>query len=444
MLFLFLACTPEAPSSSPDEAETEWIADIEVATSARIPTALEVRFSSAEEAQGWVEFGVGGADAFTSPLTVVGTEHVAAVIGNPALTEVTMRVVIEVDGTRHESGTFTAETGQNLPETPIAEVMLNNYTDPPEGMQLLMSLFGSVTYLVMMDLEGNITWSLPQGVADTLGGLGVEPVENGIRYNLFEVGKGAAGTLEHIDLLGNPISTVETDDAHHFFTIGPQEELVWLEHDLRVLNGSEIAGDVVMQRDSSGAESTLFSHWDSFTLPQSNQAFIDWTHANWIDWDPDRGSYLLSNAFTNTIAELDADGAPVRIMGGPGAVDSEYIFDRFESAFEYPHGPHWTDNGDLLVFSTVDKVSRVSRYTVDDELMIMTEVWSYGAEYAYEALWLGETQELPDGNILISWGSVGLLQIVSPSGELLWEAAAPFQSFFNQVHPMRDPYTPWR
>jgi hypothetical protein len=441
MLFILLACAPETPSV--EDAETEWIDNIEVTTSALVPAALEVRFSSVEDAVGWVEFGVGDADALTTPITEEGTEHVLAVIGNPTLTEVTMRAVIEVDGVRHESGLFTAQTGQNLPETPSIEITVNNY-DMPESTTLLMSVFGAVNYVVMMDLDGNVTWSLAQGVDGENYGLGVMPVDGGLMYNYFEIGKGDEASIEHVDLLGNPLSSVDTPTAHHFFTVGSSGELAWLEEDIRIVNGTEIAGDVAMRRDAKGEESILFSHWDNFTVPQTSQNYLDWTHSNWIDWDADRESYLISNAFTNTIVEVDVDGEPLRIMGGPGAVDSEYVFGSENEAFEYPHGPHWADNGDLLVFSTHDKVSRVVRYSLEDEgKKKLHEVWSYGADEGYEALWLGEVQELPDGNILISWGSVGLLQIVTPEGELLWEASAPFQSFFNQTHVMSDPYTPW-
>ena len=445
LLFPFLfACTPrDLPATV--VAETEWIQDIEVSTSEVVPTALEVRFTTPEEAIGWVEFGVGSADDLTTPAAELGTEHALAVIGNPALSEVTMRVVIEVDGERHTSGTFTHETGQLLPATPVLDVTVNEYA-PPENTQLLMSIFGPVSHLVMMDLQGNVTWSLAQGSKEESYGLSVSPGDGELLYNLFELG-GTVASIERVDLLGNPLESVQTDDAHHFFSEGPEQTLVWLEEDARDIDGVEIIGDVLMQRSSGGEEEILFSHWDNFTLPlmPSGMQYMEWTHSNWIGYDETRETYLLSNAYTNTIAELDTSGEPIRVMGGPGAMDSEYVFGSVEQAFEYPHGPHWMDNGDLLVFTTTDDLSRVVRYSVDEEYKQLNEVWSYGESYGFEALWLGEVQELPDGNILISWGSVGILQIVSPDdGELLWEASTSFQFFFSQIHVMSDPYTRWR
>ena len=443
MLLVLFACTAqETPATV--VAETEWIQDIEVSTSEAIPAALEVRFSTPEDAIAWVEFGVGGAAALTTPPAALGTEHSLAVIGNPPLSEVTMRVVVEVDGERHTSGTFTHQTGQLLPSTPVIEVNINEY-EAPENTQLLMSIFGPVSYLVLMDLQGNITWSLAQGSKKDSYGLSLLPREGEVLYNLFELG-GTAASIERVDLLGNPLESVETDEAHHFFSEGPDHSLVWLEEDTREVDGVEVVGDVLMQRSDQGEETVLFSHWDNFTLPlmPSGMQYMEWTHSNWIGYDEARDSYLLSNAYTNTIAELDADGEPIRIMGGPGAMDSEYVFGSVDQAFEYPHGPHWMDNGDLLVFTTSDDLSRVVRYSIDEEYKQLNEVWSYGEDYGFEALWLGEVQELPDGNILVSWGSVGILQIISPDGELIWEASSSFQYFFSQIHAMSDPYTPWR
>lgn len=443
MLLILFACAPETIPST-DVAETEWIQDIAVSTSALIPTAIEVSYSTPADAIGWVEFGVGSPDQLTTPAAQLGTEHSNAVVGNPALTEISMRVVVEIDGERHTSGTFTHETGQHLPTTPVLEVTVNAY-DAPENTQLLMSIFGPVCHLVLMDLEGNVTWSLEQGSKEENYGLSVSPKDGDLLYNLFEIG-GGISSIERVDMLGNPIESIETDDAHHFFVESPDESLVWLEEDIREVDGVEIIGDVVMERDVQGEEAVLFSHWDNFTLPliPPGMLYMEWTHSNWVDFDAARDSYLVSNAYTNTIVELDRSGEPLRIMGGPGAMDSEYVFGSVEQAFEYPHGPHWTDDGDLLVFSTSEGLSRVVRYSLDEEYKQLDEIWSYGEDYGFQAMWLGEVSELPDGNILISWGSVGILQIISPDGELLWEAVTSFQSFYSQVHMMSDPYTPWR
>ena len=67
MLLLLFACTPETISTT-DVAETEWIQDIAVSTSALIPTAIEVSYSTPADAIGWVEFGVGSPDELTTPV----------------------------------------------------------------------------------------------------------------------------------------------------------------------------------------------------------------------------------------------------------------------------------------------------------------------------------------------------------------------------------------
>jgi hypothetical protein len=118
----------------------------------------------------------------------------------------------------------------------------------------------------------------------------------------------------------------------------------------------------------------------------------------------------------------------------------EYGFFDYNHAFTFPHGVHWTQNDELLVFSTFQNVSRAIRYSIDDEQKKLREVWSFGAEYGYNAHVLGSVEELEDGNILINWGSVGMLQIVSPQGIVLWEARTLLQTFINDVHILDGPY----
>ena len=442
MLIALLACSQPDPTS-PAEAETAWIEDISATTSAVIPTVIEVTFTSPEAGVGWVEFSAEAVGEQSTPRGESGTAHRALVVGG-ALQDVQLQAVVEVDGERHVSGTFSAETGQLLPGTPVPEVTVSGY-DGPEHAALLMSIYGSPGFMVMMDLSGEVLWSLEQG-DDDHNGIGLLPDGDRLRFNLF--GGGASDItpqIVHIDLAGEEVDRFENPEAHHFFTIDNDETITWIQSEERAVDGVTVRGDTLWSREPDGAELMLFSAWNSLTLPDiTADTFMDWTHGNWVRWDSGRGSYLFSMANTNTVLELSPGGEPLRKFGGPGAVDAEYTFGSVEQAFAYPHGAPGAANGDLLVFSTADGISRAVRYDVDDELHKLTEVWSHGEELGLESLVLGEVQELPDGNILVSWGSIGMVQIVSPAGEVLWEMLTGLESFVTQLHLLSDPYTLWQ
>ncbi|MDG1480755.1 MAG: aryl-sulfate sulfotransferase [Myxococcota bacterium] len=421
-------------------AETEWIQNIAVTTSDDIPMVLEVTFDTPQAATAWVEFGDGSPDESVTA-SKDATSHEFAVIGGQPLSDVYMRVIVEFDGEQYESGIFTHTTGQQLPEMPTFEVMVNNY-DPPESAVLLMSVYNNPSALVMLDFDGQVVWS--RGTIDNSDGLGVGvlPMNGEIYYNTFSDNRWRNAQLTRMSLSGEVLQTIDTPDAHHFFTPGPDNEIAWIQYDAETPDTqSPVYGDrIVIGVDNP---QPLISTWDHLTFEANAENLPEWTHANWVEYNPERDSYLMSTAFTDVIIEADTDGNPLRIMGGVNAAagDSDYSFESQESQFSFPHGPHWTSKGDLLVFSTRNGISSAVRYEVDDDTSTLREQWRFGEDLRLNALALGEVQELPDDNILINWGSVGIIQVVEPSTDtVLWEARSGLQEFPAQVHYMDSPY----
>ncbi len=439
LLHFLLACRPETTPADPEQAETVWIQDISVETAERIPSALVVRFATAAPGGAWVEFGLQSAGERSTPVDAEGTEHSLTVIGPPPLSEVFLQVVALIDGEEHRSGVFTATSGQLLPDSPTMTVTVSDYEAPPETT-LLLSVFGKPCHTAMASLDGTVFWALQQG-DDDFAGVSVAAAEGGIAFNTYPNASEEPGAITRVDLSGEERSRFDTPAGHHFFAVGPQEETWWLATLSQQAGDTKIRGDVVMRQDADGTGVELFSFWDLLTPPENGSApIMDWTHANWLVHSEARQSVTVSTAHTNHIIELSEDGEIQRIIGGPGAERAQYVFADPADAFEYPHGVHWTADGDLLVFTTIDSVSRAMRYRLDEESRVIEAVWRFGEEYGYQTTVLGEVSELSDGNLLISWGSTGLLQIVSPQGEVLWEAEAPFGSFFSQVHLLQTPY----
>ena len=436
-LAVLMAC---GGSQGIDGAETDWIYNLEVQPAEAAPTVLEVTFDAPSDVVAWVEYGLSSPDESTTALSTAATSHSIPVIGGGAYTEVMMRVVIEADGEQFKSGVFSATTEGLMPETPTFEVTVDNY-DPPQDAVLLMGVYNDPSYLVMLNFDGEVVWSKSTGTSDEGYGLGVLPVDGQIHYNFFEKGINN-GIYGKMSLTGEEISTLETPGAHHFFSVSPEGEPVWIQEDVRSIGSEDVVGDQIVVGLGADARS-IFSTWDHFTFQPNPGTAPEWTHANWVEYHPERDSYLISTAYTDTLVEMDTEGNPLRIFGGRNAApgDSDYVFDDPSSLFSRPHGINWTSKGDLLVFSTVRNTSCVIRYEIDDTTGVMTERWRFGQEYEYEAMALGEVHELSDGNILIGWGSVGLIQVVDPTTDtVLWEAQSALEQFPTQLHYLDNPY----
>lgn len=436
LISMMLACTANNEAAS---ADTEWVSGIGTATSEEIPSVIEVSFSTPEQAVAWIEFGDENLTRSTAA-GAPGTEHSFAIVGASPLSEVTMRVVVQIDGEEHRSGVFTHTSGGLLPETPTFEITVDNY-DPPEEAVLLMSVYSEPSYLVMLNFDGEVVWSKSSGDAEDGHGLGILPVAGEIQYNFFE-GVWDNGEIHRMSLSGKLIDVAETPDSHHFFTAGPAGEPVWIQYEAQAQDsGNPVLGDRLMTGTGADAQ-PLFSTWDHLTFQPDPSNLPEWTHANGVEYSADRDSYLMSTAFADTLIEMDTEGNPLHIIGGYNSADSDYRFDTPDDTFSYPHGVRWTSKGDLLVFSTLDRVSSVIRYELDDETGTIWKRWEFGADYGYESRVLGEVHELEDGNILISWGSVGILQVVDPTTDtVLWEAQSALQEFPTQVHYLDTPYT---
>ena len=448
ILPLVLACQGPDPLL---QAETEWIQDITMQSSEAIPSVLTVTFTTPESAAARVVYGAAQPGERTTALSI-GTQHTHHLLGLAPLSDVQLQIEVEVDGVAHQSGALSAQTGQILPETPLPEVTINNYA-PAEHATFLISIFSDPSYIIMMNLDGTVYWSLQVGPESERSGLGCQPVvEEGLIYfNSFEFDGWNGGRIESVALDGSPVAELDTEGAHHFFERLDDGALIWMAIEPREVDGmGDVVGDKIMRQDADGTQTTLFSAWDHLTVYKTETwerplyaEGADWTHGNGLTYDAARESLLVSMGGTDTVIELSTEGEVLRLLGGQNAVDGDYQFNPPSAAFSYPHGPHFSADGELMMMSTVSDRSKLVGYEIDDQQQSLRETWSYGEELGQVVQVLGEVEELPDGNRLVSWGSLGTLQVITPDGEVLWEAQTAFGSLIGQAHLLESPYRLW-
>lgn len=452
MLLLMLACAPDRVGSpvttDPEEAETEWIQDLEIAPVEGIGTTLAVSFVTPVEGPAWAEYRVDGGDWEQTPPLPAGTQHRLAVLGAP-YAEVTVKVVASLDGALRESGLVAVDAGGLLPEAPDIEVTIADYT-PPQGELLLLSVFGQPAYVMMMAFDGTVRWAHPHNnITKAESGLAVaqarrDPGE--LWLNVFTLGAeyNHDAEMRRMNLFGEVTNQITTPGAHHYFTELPDGDLLLLQYDVRTVNGVETVGDALLRQPTNGDEPVQIANlWDLLPDPQPDAGadLYDWTHANWVLYSPERDSVLVSTADTNVLFEFDTEGALLQHVNGFQAPISGYHYTNASETFDYPHGVHWDQDGEeLLMLYKHNGISAAGRYALDEDSRQISRVWSYGAELRKSAQVLGEVQELADGNLLVSWGGLGILQVVSPHGEVMWEARTDFGRFFSHATPITDPY----
>ena len=257
------------------------------------------------------------------------------------------------------------------------------------------------------------------------------------------------GQVARYDMSGVEAEVTVTPEGHHVFVQHEDGTIAYIARDIREHDDfpKPVCGDKVVEIAPDGTTTELFSAWDHFEVVANGgmqQDFycdcLDWTHGNMLAWNATTSSYLLSFANTNTIIEFDrASGDALRQFGDePGS----YAFDPPISAFARQHGGYYTDEGSLLLTQTNQTIKETTavEYLVDDDTLTLTQDWTYGIGEGFYALALGEPHRLPNQNTLVNFGSDGLMQEVTPLGEVVWEAGTDVGTFLGRTTLIDDIY----
>ncbi len=458
-LVLPLACLlllAGCPRYSPDQADTWLIQDITAAMHEQVSSVVDVAWTTTEPAVSYVEFGM-GLELQTPKPEATASAHSTQLIGQPSFTTVDARVVAEVDGERHESGTFAASFGGLFAGLPQISQEQPAFPDVDDGYILgVMVRSPEPVVLFLIDREGRYLWALELEEGSLCQGVAPSRVGLGLRHNTASSDHGEdASTIEHISYTGETKESVRIPRGHHFFAEPEPGTLAWTGLDLQYVEELEatVAGDHLVETDPEGEEREVFSAWDHLSIdtiptdePEESGIYpqgIDWTTANGLSYDADSDSYLLSLGGIDRVLQIHrSSGAVLRDFGGLDDSEAPYRVEEPAPGFHHQHAPVWTADGTLLMF-TVDEDSmqgRVLEYEVDDEQQSLREIWTYGGHRGLEVIVMGQGERLANGNTFVNWGSAGVLSEVSPEGELLWELSFSAGAILGQTWLLEDPY----
>lgn len=408
-------------------------------------TLIELTVTAPADADAHVVFsGDGGAEMSTPDAAVVaGEPHVFDLFGIGPLVRTAWSVV--VGGTEVCAG--DTET-RNLP-TGLAQFRITN--DHPELTSpepyMFLAINGVNEGLILINRAGDIVWYRKSD-----GAQWVTPYWRGetALFNEFDAQHMRdEAMIRRVDARGTEIEAIRTVQAHHTFTELLDGTLTFLRRDLRtwhdpVTNTDEpVIGDAIVERALDGTETTLFDAWDSLevhTTPDFYKPFYrdghDWTHANAVNFDEERGTYLTSFSNLDTVLELGRDGVAVRWFGTDGIDPYGYIDGA--RTMNQPHDPKWTGPDTFTVYITDDQAGRsgVVEYQVDEEAHALREIWEFGFQPnqpSHKAYFLGQAFRLENGNELVKWAQTGRIAETTPDGTIVWDLRLNSGSLFGEM-----------
>lgn len=188
---------------------------------------------------------------------------------------------------------------------------------------------------------------------------------------------------------------------------------------------AEIIGNIIQEVSRSGR--VLFE-WKSLDhIPYQDatedidfaQSLVDVMHINSIFQDTDGGLIISCRHLDEIIKINRTTGEVVWRLGGSKSKNNQFRFlnDTVGGfyGFSHQHSAMRTSRGTLLLFDNGNlkpspQKSRIVEYELDEVKKTARKVFEYSPKVDVFASTMGSASELPNGNILIGYGSAAMLQ----------------------------------
>jgi hypothetical protein len=160
--------------------------------------------------------------------------------------------------------------------------------------------------------------------------------------------------------------------------------------------------------------------------PQDPNSPLDYFHINSIETDFD-GNFLISAKGTSTVYKVDRESAEILWRLGGKKSDFE-MGEGTRTAFQ--HDARRQEGGTITIFDNgaspqVHEQSRGIVVDLDMDQMSATLVREYTHPQELIATSQGNVQVLPNGNVLVGWGSAPFFSEYTKDGKLLFDADFP-------------------
>lgn len=255
--------------------------------------------------------------------------------------------------------------------------------------------------------------------------------------------------LRAIDTFG--VEAPYTTDFHEgyqargrrFIVLGTEDRAV--DMSTRVANGrydAIVIGAVIQEFDRFGRKTFEWKSLDHLSPLEATPDVdltakrIDYIHLNSISEDTDR-NFLISCRNLDQVIKINrTTGEIIWRLGGSAASASDFVFVNDDNSgfhgFSHQHSVQRAQNGDILLFDNGNlrplPFSRAVAYRLNEELKTATKTWEYISEDMQMAATMGSVQELPNGNILVGWGTTPTNLVASEvdrSGTLHAQVTSP-------------------
>ncbi len=285
---------------------------------------------------------------------------------------------------------------------------------------------------VVVDADGEVVWywrTIPEGFTRR---------SNGNFVVLVSTQSTPGGLVELTPDL-RTVAELPLDSGrviHHDVVVTPQNTLLFLEQETRVVNDTAWTGEAIWEWDPQ--RNVRLKKWSAFDFlsPTTDRGMrslpTDWLHANSLALGP-RGNVVVSLPSLNQIISIAPDFRSLEWrLGGPG---STWLVDS-AAKFSFEHSAAEIAPGRVLLFDNGrdrlpgDLHSRALEIALDRATGQATRVWEFRPQPDIWAPIVGSARRLANGNTVVGFGvSAGFLGAtgpvvayeVTPAGRVVWD-----------------------
>lgn len=367
-----------------------------------------------------IQFESADTQSHETSTSAASLEHEITVLGlRPNTTYQFVAKITDQSGetTRSESQTFTTpELPFNLPD-----IQLKTSTDDSYLGITFFAVSGTDARFIGVDEAGIPVWYLHGNDVPMINNSPVIKYLGDSQFMLLLRAK-----VWIIDMLGNILSTYDLPNYHHEATLLNNGNVAILVNTFEEFNGNLLKGDRIEEYDPAGNlvwQWSSFDHLDTTRFPGALSTRVvdgalEWTHSNAIHQQED-GSLLLSVRSQSWVINIDHNSGDINwILGSAEGSSKASLQNKFLTLQEgswmsAQHAPMQTANGDYLIYDNrneaelagVNNNSRAVKYQVNPTTMTAKQVWESVVDKYTQSL--GDVDELPNGNILITAGGPG-------------------------------------
>lgn len=403
--------------------------DVDTVLSAKIPTVGIVEWSTTLEnvTSARIEYGLTDSYGMTAPATALAGGNRTLLLGMKQSRTYHYRLSASSAAESCQSGDFTLETGVLRGDLKKVAVTTND-AEALAGGFLVTGQYAPAPNMggapaLVIDADGDVVWeyfAFSQGV--TAARQSYDGQSMWINSANVPSSRANVHRVSMDGLVDDDLSSRFAGQSYQL-TVLPDETVAFYAY------ADDESYDIKEYDPSSGNVLTIVN----------TSEFTSGGHLNAIEYSPFDDTLLLSNLDQNSITKITRTGEVVWVLGGTNST-----FTGPGATWQHQTGIQPLARDRMLFFNNGAPGGTASA-VIDVELRLdertAEPLWTY-ADPGRKNDVLGDVQRLDNGNTMVGYSTRGIVQEVSPAGEVLQQLEWPTGYAFGYIQKRQSLYGP--